>query len=171
MATASNDRELWDRLRRGDARAFEGFYLEHAPRLRNFLRRHVGDPKVVEDIAQEAFLELWRHPNGFDPTRARLKTYVFGIAVKRAADWWRHAGRNEGRVVRDPDNTESERSVLIGDALARLGPEPRSLLWLREVEGYSYAELAEIFGVPVGTVKSRLFAAREQLRAIWKGEE
>jgi RNA polymerase sigma-70 factor, ECF subfamily len=52
------------------------------------------------------------------------------------------------------------------DVLARLEPDARSLLWLREVEGYSYAELAEILDVPVGTVKSRLFTAREELRRI-----
>jgi RNA polymerase sigma-70 factor (ECF subfamily) len=56
------------------------------------------------------------------------------------------------------------------DALARLEPERRSLLWLREVEGYSCAELAGMLDIPLGTVKSRLFAAREQLRRIWRGE-
>jgi len=55
------------------------------------------------------------------------------------------------------------------DALAHLPEEPRSLLWLREVEGQSYAELAEILEIPVGTVKSRLFAAREELRRVWHG--
>ncbi|PYV04064.1 MAG: hypothetical protein DMG26_08385 [Acidobacteria bacterium] len=59
--------------------------------------------------------------------------------------------------------------MLVEDALAQLEPELRSLLWLREVEGYSYAELAEILGTPIGTVKSRLFAARERLRKVWKG--
>jgi len=56
------------------------------------------------------------------------------------------------------------------EALAHLEPESRGLLWLRAVEGYSCAELAAMLEIPVGTVKSRLFAAREQLRRIWKGE-
>ena len=55
----------------------------------------------------------------------------------------------------------------MGDAFSRLGTEERSLLWLREVEGQSYVELAEILEIPVGTVKSRLFVAREELRRIW----
>ena len=55
----------------------------------------------------------------------------------------------------------------VSDAFARLRPEQQSLLWLREVEGQSYAELAEILDIPVGTVRSRLFAAREELRKIW----
>ena len=57
---------------------------------------------------------------------------------------------------------------MVGDAFGRLPEEQRSLLWLREVEGQSYAELAVILEVPVGTVKSRLFAAREALRRIWR---
>jgi RNA polymerase sigma-70 factor (ECF subfamily) len=59
----------------------------------------------------------------------------------------------------------------MSDALDRLPEEQRLLLWLREVEGQSYAELAEILSIPVGTVRSRLFAAREALRRIWKSEE
>ena len=56
---------------------------------------------------------------------------------------------------------------MVGDAFGRLPKEQRTLLWLREVEGQSYAELAEILGIPVGTVRSRLFAAREELRRVW----
>jgi RNA polymerase sigma-70 factor (ECF subfamily) len=55
----------------------------------------------------------------------------------------------------------------VADAFNRLTPEERMLLWLREVEGQSYAELAVIFDVPIGTVRSRLFAAREALREVW----
>lgn len=59
---------------------------------------------------------------------------------------------------------------MIGDALARLPEQQRMLLWLREVEGQSYEELANILEIPVGTVRSRLFAAREALRRIWYGD-
>lgn len=57
--------------------------------------------------------------------------------------------------------------LLLADALDKVDPEKRALLWLREVEGYSYQELAEMLAIPVGTVRSRLFAAREQLRRVW----
>ena len=60
---------------------------------------------------------------------------------------------------------------IVHDVLARLGEEQRMLLWLREVEGHSYAELAEILEIPLGTVRSRLSAAREALRKIWNGEK
>jgi RNA polymerase sigma-70 factor, ECF subfamily len=164
------EQQLWDRLRRGDAEAFGAFYRQQATRLQAFLRRSLGESKAAEDVAQEAFLELWRHPNGFNPARATLKAYLFGIAAKRAADWWRHRKREERAAASPQVGFRVEAATLIEDALARLEPESRSLLWLREVEGYSGAELAEMLDIPLGTVKSRLFAAREQLRRIWKGE-
>jgi RNA polymerase sigma-70 factor, ECF subfamily len=171
MATVEDELKLWDRLRQGDPEAFAGFYRQHAVRLQGFLRRYVGDAKAAEDIAQEVFLTLWEHPNGFNPARARLQTYLFGIAAKRAADWWRQRAR-EARAVGSPQASGSgtEAATAMEEALARLEPGVRSLLWLREVEGYSCAELAWIFDIPLGTVKSRLFAAREQLRHIWQGK-
>lgn len=62
----------------------------------------------------------------------------------------------------------SETASVVGDAFRRLPEEQRDLLWLREVEGQSYAELAAILEIPVGTVRSRLFAARDGLRTIWR---
>jgi RNA polymerase sigma-70 factor (ECF subfamily) len=162
--------DLRDRLRRGDAEAFGRFYCQHAARLREFLRRYLGDGKTAEDVAQDAFLQLWQHPNGFDPTRASLKAYLFGIAAKRAADWWRHRAREEKTAASPQAGRCTEPATLMEEALGHLEPESRSLLWLRSVEGYSCAELAAMLGIPVGTVKSRLFAAREQLRRIWRGE-
>jgi RNA polymerase sigma-70 factor (ECF subfamily) len=166
-----HEQELWDRLRQGDTEAFGGFYRQHATHLQGFLRRHLGDAKAAEDVAQEAFLHLWRHPNGFNPARATLKAYLFGIAAKRAADWWRLRTREERAVASPQAGFPTEAATLMEDALARLEPEPRSLLWLREVEGYSCKELAAMLDIPLGTVKSRLFTAREQLRRIWKGEK
>jgi RNA polymerase sigma-70 factor, ECF subfamily len=122
------------------------------------------------DVAHDAFIEIWQHPNGFNPARATLKSYVFGIARKRAADWWRSRRSSEVQAPRAEASLPGEPRALIEDALAQLEPDVRSLLWLREVEGYSYAELAEILGAPLGTIKSRLFTAREQLRKVWKGD-
>jgi RNA polymerase sigma-70 factor (ECF subfamily) len=138
--------------------------------LQGFLRHYLGDAKAAEDVAQEAFLQLWQHPNGFNPARATLRAYLFGIAARRAADWWRHRAREERAAAPPQAGFPTEAAILMDDALARLEPEPRSLLWLREVEGYSCAELAGMLDIPLGTVKSRLCAAREQLRRIWKGE-
>ena len=163
------DEELWNRLSRRDAQAFESFYRENCPRLHNFLKACVGSSQAADDVAQEIFLELWKHPNGFDPSLSTLKAYVFGIARKRAADWWRHQRPHGEPSPHAPARVEKENStLLITDVMSRLDPDVRGVLWLREVEGYSYEELAEIFAIPLGTVKSRLFTARERLRRVWK---
>ena len=168
--TSPDDPEGWNSLRAGNSEAFERFYREHAPRLLRFLRHCLGDSKAAEDISQEAFLELWQRPDGFNPARGTLKAYLFGIAAKRAADWWRRRPRFEnppGAVASGGVGS----SLLLKDAFEQLRPEWQSVLWLREVEGYSYEELARILDVPLGTVKSRLFAAREELRRVWKAGE
>lgn len=166
----ANDQQLWEQICRGDAEAFNGFYCEHAPRLQAFLRQLVGNSQTAEDIMQETFTQMWRHPNGFQPERGSLRTYLFGIGRKRAANWWRKQKLEESVDEKEGTSASAENNSIISDALRRLPEEQRSLLWLREVEGQSYAELAVILNVPVGTVRSRLFAAREALRKVWKGE-
>lgn len=166
----ADDREVWSRIIRQDATAFDTFYQENAPRLLAFLRTLVGDHQVAEDLTQESFVQLWSRPQGYEPERGTLRAYLFGIARKRAAEWWRRQRPTEllteDRVWMDglPD-VDSE--LILMRALKELAPEHRSLLWLREVEGQSYAELAEILNIPIGTVRSRLHAAREALRRTW----
>jgi RNA polymerase sigma-70 factor (ECF subfamily) len=163
------DQELWERIRRGDAAAFDVFYCETASRLHAFLRLLVGSHSAAEDIVQETFLELWRRPRGYQSERGPLRAYLFGVGRKRAAEWWRkQSTRSEPRGSLAMFCT-TESDSLVGDAFARLPCDQQTLLWLREVEGQSYAELADILDIPVGTVRSRLFTARENLRKIWHG--
>lgn len=120
---------------------------------------------------QETFTQIWKSPNGFRPELGSLRAYLFGIGRKRAAEWWRRRSRVPD--VRDgagqDESAEGRASFsAVSDAFGRLAEEQRSLLWLREVEGQSYAELAVILQIPLGTVKSRLFAARDELRRIWR---
>lgn len=165
----TDDRQLWERICRGDSCAFDGFYREIAPRLRGFLKQLLGNAQVAEDVAQETFLQLWRRPNGFHPENGSLRAYLFGIGRKRAAEWWRQQKPVADEQEAEQKGRQQETMSLVGDAFSRLGTEERALLWLREVEGQSYAELAEILEIPLGTVKSRLFTAREDLRRIWHG--
>jgi RNA polymerase sigma-70 factor, ECF subfamily len=169
MRPTQEDPASWNRLCAGNREAFERFYWDHAAALERFLRRYLGDPKAAEDITQETFLQLWQHPNGYDPERGSPRTYLFGIAARRAADWWRRQPPKIPNQSVRPDRQENL-SLLLADALEKVEPEKRTLLWLREVEGYSYQELAEMLAIPVGTVRSRLFAAREQLRRVWGAE-
>jgi RNA polymerase sigma-70 factor, ECF subfamily len=162
-----DDREAWERICRGDAGAFEAFYREHGPRLEAFLRQVVGNRQAAEDVMQETFAQIWRRPNGFAPERGTLRAYLFGAARKRAAEWWRKHGEPNAAAPDEPSACTTETSSLVGDAFQRLPEEQRALLWLREVEGQSYAELAAILEIPVGTVRSRLFTAREELRKVW----
>lgn len=163
----ADDRETWERICRGDAAAFDALYRAQAPKLEVFLRRVLGNRQTAEDVMQETFTGIWQRPNGFQPERGTLRAYLFGAASKRAADWWRKNGARMNSVLDEAIRQDSEMNPLIHDAIARLPVEERALMWLREVEGYSYEELAQVFEVPVGTVASRLFTAREELRRIW----
>ena len=163
-----HDRDRWDAVLRGDAAAFDAFYRETAPRLQAFLRQLTGSAHVAEDVAQDTFTQLWKRPMGFAPERgSSLRAYVYGIARKQAAEWWRKRKTIEALEEQSGPACRMESDSAVRDALARLPEEQRTLLWLREVEGHSYAELAAVLDVPVGTVRSRLFTAREALRAIW----
>jgi RNA polymerase sigma-70 factor (ECF subfamily) len=166
----AEDADNWKRICRGDADAFNNFYRESAPRLHAFLRHVVANPQAAEDIAQETFTYLWTRPNGYDPERGTLRAYLFGIARKRAMEWWRK--QKPGEVVTEDTlgDDHAELRSTMNDALRRLPEDQRTLLWLREVEGQSYVELAAILEIPVGTVRSRLFTAREALRKIWQSK-
>jgi len=165
----SDDRETWAKITEGNAEAFDAFYRENQPRLQGFLRQLVGSYQAAEDLAQETFAQIWHRPNGFRPERGTLRGYLYGIGRKRAAEWWRSQRPNEPSDAEMGAVSHAEHHSIIHDAWRRLPEEQRTLLWLREVEGRSYAELGEILDIPVGTVRSRLFAAREALRKIWHG--
>lgn len=170
----ADDREVWESIRRRDARAFDDLYQQSYASLFRFIRQLVGCESAAQDVTQEIFLRLWQNPNGFEPDKGSLRGYLFGIARNRCLEWWRrHGAKVSVQDEAGPPSTyqdDVDRPSLIVDTLSRLHPDQRALLWLREVEGHSYGELAEILHVPIGTVKSRLFAAREELRRIWLGK-
>lgn len=167
-ARLADDRDVWERICRGDEGAFDALYRTQGPKVQMFLRRLLGNSQAAEDVMQETFAALWQHPNGFAAERGALRAYLFGAARKRAAAWWRKQGAPGEPVQSEPDRCATEMVSLVTDAVSRLPSEGRALIWLREVEGYSYDELAQILEIPAGTVASRLFAAREKLRNIWQ---
>jgi RNA polymerase sigma-70 factor, ECF subfamily len=164
----ADDRETWMKIAQGDAEVFEAFYRQNAARLLAFLRQLVGNTQAAEDIAQETFTQVWNHPNGFLPERGTLRSYLFGIARKRASEWWRHQTSSTAELQDRIGVCHIEMDSIVNDAFSRLPEEQRIILWLREVEGQSYLELASILEIPVGTVRSRLFTAREALRNVWQ---
>lgn len=163
----SDDQELWKRIANGNADAFDVWYRENAPHLRVFLRRLLVNEQAAEDVMQETFAQIWRRPRGFDPERGSPRAYLFGVARRQTADWRRKNKAGDEFEFDPPVSTSAEIASMVNDALRRLEVEQRTLLWLREVEGQTYEELAMIFGIPLGTVRSRLFAAREALRTLW----
>lgn len=165
----ADDQGFWKKASRGDADAFDAFYRENAPRLQAFLRHLVGNRQAAEDVAQEIFTQIWNRPNGFRPERGTLRAYLYGIGRKRAAEWWRTQRPQDSGAESEAKTCQTETVSIVGDAFSRLPEEQRTLLWLREVEGHSYGEIAATLEIPIGTVRSRLFAAREALREIWHG--
>lgn len=84
-----DDRQLWEGIRRKDESAFNTLYRSYGAGLLGFLKQFLGNRQAAEDVAQETFAGIWQHPNGFDPGRGTLRSYVFGVGRKRAAEWWR----------------------------------------------------------------------------------
>ena len=162
-----DDRQLWEGIRRKDARAFDDVYRTYSAGLQGFLKQLLGNRQAAEDVTQETFASIWQHPNGFDPERGTLRSYVFGAGRKQAAEWWRKQRPQSHSGAEPIEASKAETQSLIGSAFDKLPLEQRTLLWLREVEGQSYAELAQVLGIPEGTVRSRLFAARRALRQVW----
>ncbi|MBZ5554947.1 MAG: sigma-70 family RNA polymerase sigma factor [Acidobacteriia bacterium] len=169
MESDPNDLKIAERLRKCDVEVFQDLYRTHKARLSSFLRHYLGDASAAEDVAQEVFLYLWKKPNGFNPGRGTLKGYLFGMARHRGVEWLRQHSSRENPSALEPIEEGVETGLILEQALEKMEPDLRGLLWLREVEGYSYSELSQILEIPMGTVKSRLFAAREDLRCKWHG--
>jgi RNA polymerase sigma factor (sigma-70 family) len=164
-----DDRDVYDRLAAHDPEVFGELFRQHRQALRGFLQQYTGAIETAEDLVQESFLHLWRRPEGFDPQRGSLKQYLFGIGRNLALQWQR-SSRSLQHSPGEELATRETHSFMLRAMFQRLDQEHRAILWLREIEGYSYAELARILRIPEGTVKSRLFAARETLRKAWQGE-
>jgi RNA polymerase sigma factor (sigma-70 family) len=116
----ADDRELWKRISQGNADSFDAFYRENAPRLQVFLRQFIGDRQAAEDIVQETFTQIWNRPSGFHPERGTLRAYVYGIARKRAADWWRKQGPSDRASEDRVSVCKTETVLIVGDAFRRL---------------------------------------------------
>ena len=164
-----DDQEICRRIAVGDPDAFNAVYRENAGRLCAFVRQITQDLPAAQDIVQETFVQVWKKPGGFHPERGSIRSYLFGIARKKASEWWRRRGPAEPLDDGELRAGNAELAWLIQRAMEKLPEEQRLLLWLREVEGQSYAEIAAILDIPIGTVRSRLFSAREALRKVWKG--
>jgi RNA polymerase sigma-70 factor (ECF subfamily) len=182
-ALPATDMELARRARQGDDQAFHELVDRHAAHVYRLALALVGNAADAEDVVQEALSGALRSLRSFEG-RSSVKTWLSSIVVRQAAKWHRTQARHrvvrldelEEGAVRPGSSLEAgdaaDRSLVRLDVLAVLqtvSREHREVLVLREMEGRSYGEIAEILAIPRGTVESRLHRARQELRNRLKG--
>ena len=177
------DRARVDRVRRGDAEAFGELVHAYQHRLVNYARALTSNTADAEDVAQEAFLRAYRAIHQFRGGSS-FKTWLYQIVTNVART---HLDRRRSRqedLAGDPAESpqafgnptsgeDVELGIILRDridrALAALSPDLREVVVLRDVEGLEYKEIAAALDVPIGTVESRLFRARQRLKELLAG--
>jgi RNA polymerase sigma-70 factor (ECF subfamily) len=164
-----NDDQLLSAVIRGDSDALRELFERHSPWLAARLRRSLP-ADAVEDVLQEVFIAVWRGAGRYQ-AQGDVGAWMWGIARKQAALWLRKHGRPEVTLepvgVQDPASLATEK-VDLEDALEAVGPagsEQRRLVRLVFIEDRPIRDVAELLGVPCGTVKSRVFKVRHLLQA------
>jgi RNA polymerase sigma-70 factor, ECF subfamily len=150
---------------------FEVVFREHKDAVYRFAWRMTSSPNAAEDIAQDVFLSVLRQPDRFDPTRGPIRPFLLGIARNLALKRWRSENRwedleDEHFVAEPVDVRAREVTEIVGAAVRSLPPLQREVLVLAEYEELSLEEIARVVDSEVGTVKSRLHRARENLRRM-----
>ena len=181
----TRDRDLVQRIERGDEDAFRGLFGRYAPSAMALARRVARQPFLAEEIVQEAFLAVWRNPSGYDQRRGSVRAWLMGMVHHRAVDAVRREEsqrrRAEEAMVSDPvvspdpaddvadaiDLPEQRRAVRA--ALAALPPEQREVIELMYFGGLSQSGIAERLDLPLGTVKSRTLLGMRRLRGAITG--
>lgn len=165
------DRDTLLRARRGDPLAFRAFVVRYERPVFALLSRMLGRGHRVEDLAQETFLRAFRALPGFDPDGpARVSTWLLTIATRLALDEKKKQRRPEPMLPEAPAPATPERvarqhelRVALGAAIEGLPDDQRAAFVLAEFHDFSLNEIAEALGAPVGTIKTRLFRARDKL--------
>ncbi|CAK0780709.1 RNA polymerase sigma E factor [Gammaproteobacteria bacterium] len=182
MGETSVDQALVDRVKRGDKQAFDILVRKYQHKVVHLLSRYVHDHGEVMDVAQETFLKAYRALPGFRGDSA-FYTWLYRIAVNTAKNYLitqeRHPRtahleteeeQQEGAEATLKDITTPENLLLrdeiektVFQTIAQMPEDLRTAITLREMEGLSYEEIAQAMGCPVGTVRSRIFRARETI--------
>jgi RNA polymerase sigma-70 factor (ECF subfamily) len=181
MSDREIDQQLVEKAQRGDKRAFELLVVKYQRKLERLLSRVIRDPAEIEDVAQEAFIKAYRALPNFRGDSA-FYTWLYRIGINTAKNYLIALGRRaptstefdseeaegfeDATGLRDINTPESELASkqiaqTVNDAIAALPEELRTAITLRELDGLSYEEIAQIMNCPIGTVRSRIFRARE----------
>ena len=185
MSDREIDRQLVERAQRGDKRAFELLVEKYQRKLARLLSRFIRDPAEVEDVTQEAFIKAYRALPAFRGDSA-FYTWLYRIGINTAKNYLMAMGRRaptsteveadeaegfeEGEQLRDINTPESlllsnEIAETVNSTIEALPEELRTAIQLREIEGMSYEDIAQVMNCPIGTVRSRIFRAREAIAA------
>jgi RNA polymerase sigma-70 factor (ECF subfamily) len=180
MLTQEEDQQLVERVQRGDKRAFDLLVLKYQHKILGLIVRFVRDPHEAQDVAQEAFIKAYRALAKFRGD-SQFYTWLYRIAINTAKNYLVARGRRppesdisaEDAEFMDGDHDlkdiESPERLMLRDeieatvhrAIAALPEDLRTALTLREFDGLSYEDIAAVMQCPVGTVRSRIFRARE----------
>ncbi|MGN2391215.1 RNA polymerase sigma factor RpoE [Pelomicrobium sp. G1] len=185
MGDREIDQTLVERAQRGDKHAFDLLVSKYQRKLARLLSRFIRDPAEIEDVTQEAFIKAYRALPSFRGDSA-FYTWLYRIGINTAKNYLVAMGRRaptttefeaeeaetfeDAEQLRDVNTPEAELmskqiAQTVNDSMAALPEELRTAITLREIEGLSYEEIATIMGCPIGTVRSRIFRAREAIAA------
>lgn len=176
----AGDLELVRQAARGDGAAFHALVDRHAPELMRLAVSLAATRADAEDVLQETFIGAYQGLRRFD-ARASVKTWLKRILVRQAARHWNRSKRSRDALPIEaadaaPARRQSgngslgvDRQIDIGAVVRTLAPEHREVIVMREFDQMSYAEIADVLQVPIGTVESRLHRARADLRAKLEG--
>jgi RNA polymerase sigma-70 factor (ECF subfamily) len=183
MGDREIDQQLVDRAQRGDKKAFELLVSKYQRKLARLLSRFIRDQAEVEDVAQEAFIKAYRALPSFRGESA-FYTWLYRIGINTAKNYLVALGRRaptttefdsedaenfeDGEQLRDVNTPENELmskqiAQTVNDTMEALPEELRTAIVLREIDGLSYEEIATVMNCPIGTVRSRIFRARETI--------
>jgi len=176
LAEQATDERLLEEAANGNTAAFQILYERYRDPIFRFAYRLLGSAEAAEDVTHDCFLSLIKEPARFDSTRASLRTYLYAAARNQATKRYQSFGRETAleELADEPHSAdrhgpialmlEDELAGQVERAIASLPPLQREALVLFEYEDLSLAEIAAVVGADSGTVKSRLFRARERLR-------
>lgn len=162
------DERLMLMFRTGDAEAFAELFRRYNDPIYGFFRRRLENQSRAEELAQETFVAILRGIKRYEP-RSTFRTYLYGIAIKILM-----AERRKSRIVQSTAMPASDRgidssvdaAIWVRRAIEQLDSDHRDVLLLREYEQLSYEEIAQLLGLALNTVRSRLFRARSALKAF-----
>jgi RNA polymerase sigma-70 factor (ECF subfamily) len=171
----STDDELIAAIGRGDEEALAELYDRYGRVAYGLALRILRDPALAQDAVQDAFLAAWRTAAAFDPARGKASTWLLTLVHRRAVDVVRREQRRRAEVLDDAPvaaGAETDEEAIVREerrrvqaALTTLTDNEREAIELAYYGGLSQSEIAERLGVPLGTVKSRMFAGLSRLRA------